>query len=208
MAKTYVVTGAGRGLGAEFARQLEGRGETVIGASRPAVDVTDMGGIRNFARKLGPVDVLINNAGRQCRASTLEELDFDELKDTFDVNTFGPLRVTRALLENLRQGGRKLIVNVTSRMGCFAEYDGPSMQGYRASKAALNMFHRCIADELADEGFTTVALHPGWVRTDMGGADATLSAEESVTAMLAVLDNVTPADNGAILDWRGERLGW
>ena len=196
MAKTHVVTGAGRGLGAEFCRQLEERGERVVRASRPGVDVTDMGGIWNFARKLGPIDALINNAGRQYRVGRLEELEFAELKDVFDVNTFGPLRVLRALLPNLREGSGKLVVNITSRMGCFSEYDGSSMWGYRASKAALNMFHRCVADELGAEGFTVVALHPGWVRTDMGGANAAVSPDESVAAMLKLVARMGDEHSG------------
>ena len=208
MPLSYVVTGANRGLGQEFVRQLEARGDTVHAAARPDVDVTDAASIEAFARDLGPIDVLLNNAGRQYRAGALAELDFDELRDVFDVNTFGPLRVQRALLDNLRQGGRRLVVQMTSRMGCFGEYDAPNMYGYRASKAALNMFHRCVADELAPEGFTCVAMHPGWVRTDMGGPTATLSTEESVAAMLKVIDGLSADDNGRIVDWEGKPLPW
>jgi NAD(P)-dependent dehydrogenase (short-subunit alcohol dehydrogenase family) len=216
MSETWVITGAGRGLGRELARQLGARGVEVIGTAREAssadevLDVADPKSVAEFARRLGerPIDALVNNAGRQYRASSLEELDFDELSDVFEVNTLGPLRVTRALLPNLRAGRRRLVVQMSSRMGCFGEFDAPNMFGYRASKAALNMLHRCVAAELESEGFRCVALHPGWVRTDMGGPGATLSVEESVEGMLDVLDNLRGEDNGALLDWTGKRLPW
>ncbi|MHC4957393.1 MAG: SDR family oxidoreductase [Planctomycetota bacterium] len=208
MAQTVVITGTNRGLGAEFVKRLEARGDRVIPLARPAIDVRDLHHIAARARDAGPVDVLINNAGRQYRASGLEQLDFNELRDVYDVNALGPLRVLRAFLDNLRAGQRRLVVQITSRMGCFGEYDGPSMPGYRASKAALNMYHRCVADELGPEGFTCVALHPGWVRTDIGGAEATLGVEESVDALMPLIDGFTPDDNGAILDWEGNVLPW
>jgi NAD(P)-dependent dehydrogenase (short-subunit alcohol dehydrogenase family) len=206
---TFVVTGAGRGLGKEFVRQLEARGESVMGTERPELEVTDDASVAAFAESLEgrPVDVLINNAGRQNRASALSEFDFAEQLDTLDVNALGPMRVTRALLSNLRAGRLKRVVHVTSRMGSFLHF-GADMYGYRASKAALNMYHRCVAEELASEGFTCIALHPGWVRTDMGGLDATLGVEESVAGMLRVIDRLSPRDNGAFLDYTGAKLAW
>jgi NAD(P)-dependent dehydrogenase (short-subunit alcohol dehydrogenase family) len=208
-ALTWVVTGASRGLGREFARQLAARGDAVISARRPELDVTSDAGVAAFAAGLHgrPVDVLINNAGRQNRAGSLTDLDGGDLLDTFDVNAVGPLRVTRALLPNLRRGRLKRVVHITSRMGSFGHF-GADMYGYRASKAALNMLHRCLADELGREGFVCVALHPGWVRTDMGGPDATLGVAESVAGMLRVIDGLAPRDNGAFLDHAGARLPW
>jgi len=221
----WVVTGAGRGLGLELARQLRGRGEALVatvrnpdaagplaalGARVETLDVADGASVAAFAQRMQgtPVDVLVNNAGRQYPVSSIEEVDGDELDDVFAVNAVGPLRVLRALLGNLRLGEGRRVVHLTSRMGCFGEYSGPSMFGYRASKAALNMLHRCVADELEGSGWLCVALHPGWVRTGMGGPDATLSPEESVTAMLRVLDRLTPEDHGALLDWQGRPLPW
>lgn len=222
---TYVVTGASRGLGREFAHQLLARGDTVIGTARrprdawglrhlgaevEELDVADDKSVARFARRLAgrPVDVLINNAGRQSRLGALESLDFDSLADTFQVNALGPVRVTRALLPNLRTGRRRHIAHITSRMGSFGEFDVGNMYGYRASKAALNMFHRCIAEELGAQGFVCVLLHPGWVRTDMGGHEATLSPKESVTGMLKVIDGLSRRDNGAFVDYTGADLPW
>ena len=222
---TYVVTGASRGLGLEFARQLLARGDTVIGTARrpdaawglrdlgaevEELDVADDRSVAAFARRLAgrPVDVLINNAGRQNRLGALESLDFNSMAETFQVNALGPLRVTRALLENLRAGHRRHIAHITSRMGSFGEFDAGNMYGYRASKAALNMFHRCIAEELGAQGFVCVLLHPGWVRTDMGGHEATLSPVESVTGMLRVIDGLSRRDHGAFVDHTGAELPW
>jgi NAD(P)-dependent dehydrogenase (short-subunit alcohol dehydrogenase family) len=222
---TYVVTGASRGLGREFAHQLLARGDTVIGTARrpeaawglrdlgaevEELDVADDGSVAAFAQRLAgrPVDVLINNAGAQNRLGALESLDFSSLAETFQVNALGPVRVTRALLENLRAGRRRHIAHITSRMGSFGEFDVGNMYGYRASKAALNMFHRCIAEELGPQGFVCVLLHPGWVRTDMGGHEATLSPAESVTGMLRVIDGLSRRDNGAFVDHTGAELPW
>jgi NAD(P)-dependent dehydrogenase (short-subunit alcohol dehydrogenase family) len=223
--QTWVVTGANRGLGLEFARRLVAAGHEVVGTARDAdgatelralgarveaLDVTDGASVAAFARRMGdrPVDVLVNNAGRQYREGRLEELDFAELEDTFAVNAYGPIRVTRALLPNLRAGRARRVVHVTSRMGSFGELEGGGMMAYRASKAALNMLHRCVAADLGAEGFLCVALHPGWVRTDMGGPDAAVGIEESVAGMLEVLAGLSPADHGAFLDYTGAPVAW
>ncbi|MEM8884764.1 MAG: SDR family oxidoreductase [Planctomycetota bacterium] len=200
------MAGASRGLGLEFARQLATAGHDVVATTR--ADGYDVREEAPWAAIEGPVDGLIVNAGVQYRAASLAELDLDRVADVFDVNVFGPLRVVRALRPALEQGTRRVIAILSSRMGSFGEYDSSSMYAYRASKAALNMFTRCVADELAPAGFTTVALHPGWVRTDMGGPEASLGSEESVRGMLALLDRLEPAQNGLFLDWQGETIEW
>ena len=185
--------------------QLAAAGHDVLGLSRAdRFDVRE----KDAFRVEHPIDALIVNAGVQNRAGTLAELDFPAVLDTFDVNALGPMRVLRALLPNLRHGHRRLVVFLSSRMGSFGEYGGANMYAYRASKAALNMFVRCVADELGPEGFCCVALHPGWVRTDMGGIDATLSPEESVRGMLNVLGQLDGSANGQFLDQTGQKLPW
>ena len=225
MEKTVLITGAGRGIGLELARQYAERDAHVIATVRDAaqaerlasfgarveeLDVADPGSVTACAVRLSnvPIDLLINNAGRQNRADRLEDLDFRDIADTFAVNTFGPLRVLRALLPNLRAGRNRQVAHVTSRMGCFGEFDGANMYAYRASKAALNMFHRCVAAELGSDGFTCVALHPGWVRTDMGGPQAALGVKESAAALMRLLEALAPAQNGKVLDWEGRELPW
>ncbi|MDH3591559.1 MAG: SDR family oxidoreductase [Planctomycetota bacterium] len=225
MAEIYLITGASRGIGLELARKVAARGDSVVGTVRRAedaaaprdagirVELLDVGSddsARALARRLDgmSIDVLVNNAGRQYRVNAIEELDFAEMADTHNVNALGPARVMQALLPNLEAEGGARVIHMTSRMGCFGEYEQHGMHGYRSSKAALNMLHRNIADELKPRGITCVALHPGWVRTDMGGPEATLTVEESVASMLSVIDGVTPDDAGAIFDHTGAPLPW
>jgi NAD(P)-dependent dehydrogenase (short-subunit alcohol dehydrogenase family) len=122
------------------------------------------------------------------------------------VNVIGPLRVTQALLPNLRAGDRKLIMNMSSGLGSIENNGRGSSAGYRESKSALNMMTRSMAAEF--DGFICIAMSPGWVRTDMGGPNATLSAEQSVNGMLSVLAAATPADSGRYFDHTGDELPW
>lgn len=225
MSPTLVVTGANRGIGLELARQARSRGARVIATARrpmdapeltalgvrvEALDVADPASVKRFARALGglPVDTLINNAGIGGGSAPLAELDPETLLDTFRVNTLGPLRVTQALLPNLRAGRDRRIVQITSLMGSIADNSSGGSYGYRASKAALNMVTKSLSIDLAGEGFVCAALHPGWVRTAMGGSNAPLSVEESVAGLLLVIDGLTLEQTGAFLDFDGETLPW
>ncbi len=209
----------------EFARQYAAAGWQVIATARTpetatelnslgvrvvALDVTDAASVERLARDLGdqPIELLINNAGIFPRVSTLAETDFDDVARTLEVNTIGPMRVTRALLPNLRRGGGKRIVSVTSGLGSIANNDSGRYYGYRESKAALNMFNRSLAVELGDEGFTCIVMSPGWVRTDMGGPNAKIAPTESITGMRKVIDGLTPADTGSFWNYDGEKLPW
>jgi NAD(P)-dependent dehydrogenase (short-subunit alcohol dehydrogenase family) len=222
---TVVVTGANRGIGLEFARQLQAAGARVIGTARrpeeatelaatgarvEELDVADAASVAAFAERIGdePIDVLLNNAGIFPSRGGIEDVDPDECLRVYAVNTVGPVRVTQALLESLRKGDRKLVMNMSSGLGSIADNRRGGALGYRESKAALNMFTRSLAGELGDEGFICVAMSPGWVRTDMGGESAPLSPEESVAGMLSVLGGLQSADTGSYLDYRGEELEW
>ena len=131
-----------------------------------------------------------------------------DLSRFFEVNSIGPIRVTRALLPNLRLGQRRLIVNISSDMGSVSMNDSGSFYGYRASKSGLNMLTSTLAYELGPEQFTCVLLHPGWVRTDMGGFDAPRTPDQSVADMISVIEGLTPADNGRFLDHTGRTIPW
>jgi NAD(P)-dependent dehydrogenase (short-subunit alcohol dehydrogenase family) len=152
--------------------------------------------------------VLINNAGVSSKARSVTEVDAAELAHAFAVNASAAVLVVKALLPNLRAGKQKLIVNITSQLGSIANNSGGSTYGYRASKAALNMFTVCLSNELKGEGFTVVAIHPGWVRTDMGGKNATLSVEESVGAILKTIGALRDEDTGRFLNYDGTGLPW
>lgn len=223
---TYLITGANRGIGLEFARQLARRdGVTLIGTARdPAkagelsrlvhevvpLDVADERSIADLGQRLNgrPIDVLINNAGISGEAKRLADVTMAELVRVFTVNAFAPVLVSRALMDNLRAGKRRVVFNITSQLGSIANNDGGSTYSYRASKTALNQLAVCMANELRPEGFTCVAVHPGWVQTDMGGKNATLTPEQSVTGMLRLLDGLTPAQSGKFFNYDGGALPW
>jgi len=220
-----LITGANRGIGLELARQYSAAGWRVIAtARRPEaaaalrglavrvvqLDVTDPQSVERMAQELSgtPIDLLINNAGIQPLMWTLEEVDFAAFERALAVNAVGPVRVTRALLPNLRAGALRRIVNITTNLSSIAANTEGGFYGYRESKAALNMFTKSLAADLGPEGFVCIVLHPGWVKTDLGGPQAPVEVEESVRGMRGVIDRLSPADNGAFLTWAGERMAW
>ncbi|AKQ68794.1 Short-chain dehydrogenase/reductase (SDR) superfamily [Myxococcus hansupus] len=227
----YVITGASRGIGFEFVQQLLLRGDTVEAGVRSSegarrleslkhtagnrlriheLDVGDDASVRAFATNvcLSPVDVLINNAGVSGLWCALNDVDFADMARTFSVNALGPLRVTNAILPALRQGALRRVAHVTSRMGSLAANTDGGAYAYRVSKAALNMAVRTMSMDLRAEGVVTVLLHPGWVRTDMGGPDATLPATDSVRGMLRVIDGLNPEHSGRFFDYQGAEVPW
>jgi NAD(P)-dependent dehydrogenase (short-subunit alcohol dehydrogenase family) len=172
-------------------------------------DVRDEAAVRAAARDVAaPLDVLVCNAGvvGPERNSPLD-LDFEGALDTFSVNTLGPMRLVKAFLPALLRGANPRIVIVSSVMGSMS-YPGSDQIAYRASKAAANKMLQALAEDLEPEGVTAVALHPGWVRTDMGGPDADLSVEESVADMIATIDALKLADAGRFLDYRNRDVPW
>jgi len=223
--QTVLITGANRGLGLEFARQLHAAGAEVIGTARrpeaadalralgvrvEQLDVADAASVAALAESLAgeAIDVILNNAGIFPARGSFETEDPAEVLHVLDVNTVGPLRVTQALLPNLRRGHRKLVMNMSSGLGSIANNQRGSSAAYRSSKAALNMLTRTLAADLASENFICVAMSPGWVRTDMGGERANLSPAESIAGMLAVLAPLTTADSGRYLNYDGSELPW
>ena len=223
--QTVVVTGGNRGLGLEFCRQLRSLDAKVIATARDPrgaidlralevriepLDVSDESSIATLAERLAKVDIdiLINNAGMGGSGNGVGTLDFADMERFFAVNSLGPLRVTRSLLPHLRRGKGRRIVHITSKMGSLTENIEGGYYGYRTSKAALNMIHRCLAAELAGQGFVGVVLHPGWVRTGMGGNHAPVSPQESVRGLLGVIARLKRKDNGRFFDYTGAELSW
>lgn len=222
----FVVTGANRGIGLEMVRQLLARGDAVEATARVPeaatalmelasdrlrihrCDVQSDESVR--ALRIAEVDVLINNAGvmQPFSASGLEEMDLRAALETLDVNALGAIRVTRALLPQLRRGKGRKIVHISSDMGSIGENERGGAYAYRMSKAALNMAARSMALDLRADGIVCVAMHPGWVQTDMGGPRAPTTVEESVTGMLTVIDGLSLAQSGTFLDYRGATHHW
>jgi NAD(P)-dependent dehydrogenase (short-subunit alcohol dehydrogenase family) len=227
---TTLITGANRGIGLELARIAHDKGHTVIATARDPgraselraispdiriepLDVADESSIAALADRLAdtPVDILINNAGIfEHGCDSILDLDVPALRKQIDVNTLGPILVTRALLGNVTRSDRKLIVNTSSNLGSITDSSKSTdhFLGYRVSKAALNMTTATIAQELKDKGITVVALHPGWVQTDMGGNQAPLEPTESATDIWNTLDTLSQSDTGAFISHDNTRLPW
>ena len=222
---TVLGTGANRGLGLEFVKQLQAQGYKVIGTARKPgeaaalkdsgarveqLDVASASSVEALAATLKgvPIDILINNAGMANRTdSSLASLDFGAMERTFQVNSLGPLRVTQALLPNLLAGEKKTIVNITSRLGSI-ELSTGGLYSYRTSKTALNQINKIVSVELAEQGFTSIVIHPGWVKTDMGGAEAALEIPESISGMLNVINSLTVDSTGKFFNFNGEEIPW
>lgn len=225
---TVLVTGAGRGLGLQFVRQYAAEGWTVLAACRAperaedvaavagaverlVLDVTDPASVAALAAALinRPLDLLVNNAGIYGpRNQDVGTTDYAAWAEVLAVNLLGPMRMVEALLPNLERGAQKKIALVSSKMGCIADNQSGGDVIYRSSKAALNMLGKCLAIDLRGPGMTSVLLHPGWVRTDMGGPTAPLDAEASVAGMRKVIARATPADSGRFFSYDGTELPW
>ncbi|HEY9707612.1 MAG TPA: SDR family oxidoreductase [Oculatellaceae cyanobacterium] len=219
---TYLITGANRGIGYEYCRQLKERGDTVIAVCRSAseelnqlgvrveegIDITSDVSVANLCDRLGDsaIDVLINNAGIIKRV-TLEDLDFESIREQFEVNALGPLRVTHALLPLLKAGSK--IVLMTSRMGSIADNTSGSSYGYRMSKVALSMAGKSLAHDLKPRGIAVAILHPGLVQTRMTNFTTSgITPEESVKGLLARIDELTLENTGTFWHANGEVLPW
>lgn len=228
---TALITGANRGLGLEFVRQYAQDGWRVhaccrdpraatelaalAGGSKGAVqvhalDVADFAQIERLARALDgeALDLLLNNAGIYPRDSDLGQLDYAAWERAFRVNAMAPLRMAEAFVEHVARSQRRLIASVTSLMGSIGDNGSGGSYAYRSSKAALNMANKSLSIDLRDRGVTAIVLHPGWVKTDMGGASAPIEAPESVRGMRAVIGRVGLADSGKFFDYEGDELPW
>jgi NAD(P)-dependent dehydrogenase (short-subunit alcohol dehydrogenase family) len=229
---TVLVTGANRGIGLELVRQYAADGAEVIACARDleaatalsslareagrrvrpmALDVTSQAMLAALKGELAgqPIDILINNAGVGSPRSAVTEtgVDPDVWVAALRVNTIGPVNVSMALKPNVAASGDKKIVAITSGMGSTANNPGGSLI-YRSTKAALNNAMRGLSREWAAEGVLVGILHPGWVRTDMGGPSAAVSVEDSVTGLRRRIADLDATTSGVFQDYRGERLPW
>jgi NAD(P)-dependent dehydrogenase (short-subunit alcohol dehydrogenase family) len=222
-----LITGAARGIGMALCADALRRGWAVIGSVRDAAaakaleaefgaqfqalvfDVTDAAAIARAAASLDrPIDVLINNAGiiGPDRQSALD-MDFDGFAQTLAVNVLAPLRIAQAFLPHLRRSGRPRLMTISSGMGSMS-YASSDHLAYRASKAAVNKVTQGLATDLRRFGIAVASLHPGWVRTDMGGRGADIEAGESARGILDIAEKLDLAGTGNFLRYDGSQMAW
>jgi len=227
---TVLITGANRGIGLEFVRQYAEDGANVLACCRNHGDASDLQALAKDHEKVSvhtvdvavdesvaalkaelsaaPIDHLINNAGIMGgKKQALNDTDMDAWRDCFEVNTLGPFRMIAAFADNVAASDEKKIMTVSSFMGSIGR-KGNGAYIYRSSKAAVNMVATLAATELAERGIMSIPVHPGWVRTDMGGADAAIAPEESVTGLRKVMADLTPERSGRYWNYNGEELEW
>jgi NAD(P)-dependent dehydrogenase (short-subunit alcohol dehydrogenase family) len=231
--KTLLITGANRGIGLEFCNQYAAAGWRVLACCRDpgkadalnklaarypdlielhALDITNHAQIEQLARTLTneAIDLLINNAGVYPASDKrgFGHTDYAEWMEAFNINTMGPLKMVEAFVEQIARSELKLIVTITSQMGSIADNGSGGSYLYRSSKAAANMVVKSLAVDLKDKGITSVAFNPGWVKTDMGGPNAMIPVEQSVSDMRKVIAGLTPADTGKFIGNDGVVIPW
>ena len=230
----YLITGANRGLGLEFVRQLLARGDAVTACCREpdqatelkalgqdagerfktlALDVTDEKAIAilpDHIKDGTPVDVVINNAGVAAGHEEFGTFEAETMERVLRINSVAPMLVTQAVAPLLEKSGTTpKIACITSQLGSITNANDLSFGlSYGMSKAALNMGVKKLSSEMTRRGISLIALHPGWVQTDMGGKNATLKPEQSISGMLKVIDGLTTDDNGRFLTYAGVELPW
>ena len=222
---TVLITGANRGIGLEYAKQFIAKGYEVIGTARkPAkaealkklgatilqLDVTDQKSIDALDKALDgkSIDILINNAGYFDRVDvSLDKVDIASMERTYAINTLGPLRIIRALIDNLETGNNKTVLNMSSGLASIENSSG-RWYGYRASKTALNQITKILSAEYKAKEFIFIVMNPGWVQTDMGGMNAALTVTESVSGQIKVIEGLAKTDNGKFYDHQGNITPW
>jgi len=231
--KHVLITGANRGIGLELVRQSAARGDLVFAGCRiprkafalekfsaqyPGkvsilpIDIANEESIAqsaaSVAKKVDRLDSIFNNAAINMGDETLSEVNADVLLKTIRVNAVGAVLMSQKFLFLLKEGDAPKIINISSEAGSIEKMTKFRGYNYCGSKAALNMYTRSLAWDPETEGITVISIHPGWVRTDMGGSEAHLSVTQSVEGMLKVVDGLTPDDNGKFYTWKGIEYPW
>jgi NAD(P)-dependent dehydrogenase (short-subunit alcohol dehydrogenase family) len=227
-----LITGANRGIGLEMVKYAMQQGWRVFACCRNPynaeslfniaklsngqisvhiADMLELATIQALSYELrnDPLDILINNAGIYgSDKSQFGAVDVDSWLQTFQVNCVAPLKMVEALAEQLFMGKRKLVACMSSKMGSIADNGSGNSYIYRSSKAALNAVVKSLSIDLKEHGIISVALHPGWVKTDMGGPDAEITARESVESIFGHLMLLTIEDSGRFIDIDGSDIPW
>lgn len=228
-----LVTGGNRGLGLEFVRQYLARGDTVYAACRhpgQATALNRLAGDHPTRLKVLPLDLakpasigalrseldlltdrldrLVNNAGILVSGERFGTLEAESMARSYAINVIGPVLLTQACSDLLAKGESPRVANISSGLGSVSTADGFHTPSYNAAKAALNMWTRLLAAALNPRGVLCFALSPGWVRTDMGGDNAPLSAHDSVAGLIERIEAADAADQASLLGHDGTMIPW
>ena len=223
------ITGANRGLGLEFVKEFTEKKYEVIATCRDLksssdlsalaksnltiqlhqLDVSNTKNIQELANKLQdkPIDVLINNAGIY-RSGIFNSVNKDSWVESFITNTIGPYEVIEHFLPNILKGRERKVVSITSKMGSIDDNTSGGSYIYRSSKTALNSMMRSLTHDLKSHNIATMTLHPGWVRTDMGGPGGWIDVKESVSGMIDQISNLSLQNTGQYIDYAGKIIKW
>ncbi|MBQ4811580.1 SDR family oxidoreductase [Pseudoalteromonas luteoviolacea] len=228
-----LITGANRGIGlaltelylasgwqvlatvraqskAEALKKL-GEQDASAGLAIYELDVTNYQQLSELANTLAgvPIDLIINNAGLYGpKGYGFGNCDVEAWREVMEVNAIAPAKLAEAFYTNLKLGDRKIFAALSSRVGSHSENTKGGGYIYRSSKAALNSVVKSLSNDLLSEGIKTVALHPGWVKTEMGGPNALITAQESATGLKAVIDNLTDSESGSFISFDGSKIPW
>jgi NAD(P)-dependent dehydrogenase (short-subunit alcohol dehydrogenase family) len=224
---TVLITGANRGIGLELARQYAAAGWEVIACCRQpkeaealkklkgkvevkALDVAKPASIERLAAALKgrAIDVLLNNAGILGKRGGFGKAESKEYLAVMQVNALGPLLMAQAFVSHVKKSKLKKMAAITSSMGSIASGANGGSYAYRSSKAALNMVMANLGRDLKEKGISTVAISPGWVKTDMGGKDAPTTAVDSAAGIIKVIERLEPATSGGFYIFSGETVPW
>ena len=226
-----VVTGANRGLGLGFVKNYLGKNVNVVSTTRDLksskellalkerfpnnLEIFELDLLKDSVKNtlenfLGdrPIDILINNAGVGSTNQHLEAVSPKPWLEVLKVNLIAPLMVTQSIIDNVKKGSDKKIYFLSSQLGSIADNTSGGMYIYRSSKTGLNQVVKSLSVDLKPQGITVVSLHPGWVKTDMGGPNAPVSIDESIEGMTQVIDTTDIRDTGRFLNYDGKELPW
>lgn len=225
--KTVLITGANRGIGLSLVKNYLAQGWQVHATYRSEkssqdllelegdnltchpLDVTDYQGLSEFANALPALDVLINNAGYYGpKGYGFGNTDIDEWRKVLEINTIAPLKLVEALFPNLQRGQLKKIACLSSKVGSMTENTSGGGYIYRSSKAALNSVVKSLSNDLSSQDFTVLALHPGWVQTEMGGPNALIDTQTSAAGLVEVIESADLSRSGEFINYDGTALPW
>ncbi len=228
---TILITGANRGIGLTLTKQFAEDGWQVLACCRNpadagqlldlterglaieihALDVTNYAQMAALADQLGarPIDILLSNAGIfGSKSASFGGINADEWRQVLEVNTIAPLMLVQTFVEQVAASQQKLVAVISSKVGSIADNSSGGAYMYRSSKTAVNQVVKSLSIDLAERGISVISLHPGWVQTDMGGPNAEISTDQSVSGLKSILQSAGPAQSGQFIEYDGSNIPW